>query len=42
VVIERYADRIELSNPGSLLVSREQLFRGSVSECRNKGLQLMF
>lgn len=42
VVIERYADRIELSNPGSLLVSREQLLRGSVSECRNKGLQLMF
>lgn len=42
IVIERYADRIELSNPGSLLVSREQLLRGSVSECRNKGLQLMF
>lgn len=42
IVIERYADRIELSNPGSLLVSREQLLRGSVSECRNKSLQLMF
>ncbi|MBA4176575.1 MAG: transcriptional regulator [Leptothrix sp. (in: Bacteria)] len=42
VVIERYASRIELSNPGSLLVSREQLLRGSVSECRNKSLQLMF
>ena len=42
VVIERYADRIELSNPGSLLVSREQLLQGGVSECRNKGLQLMF
>jgi ATP-dependent DNA helicase RecG len=42
VVIERYADRIELSNPGSLLVSREQLLRGGVSECRNKSLQLMF
>lgn len=42
IVIERYPDRIELSNPGSLLVSREQLLRGSVSECRNKGLQLMF
>lgn len=42
IVIERHADRIELSNPGSLLVSREQLLRGSVSECRNKGLQLMF
>lgn len=42
IVIERYGDRIELSNPGSLLVSRAQLLRGSVSECRNKGLQLMF
>ena len=42
IVIERYPDRIELSNPGSLLLSREQLLRGSVSECRNKGLQLMF
>ncbi len=42
VVIERYSDRIELSNPGSLLVSREQLLRGGVSECRNKSLQLMF
>ncbi|HZE91128.1 MAG TPA: ATP-binding protein [Rhizobacter sp.] len=42
VVIERYADCIELSNPGSLLLSREQLLRGGVSECRNKSLQLMF
>jgi ATP-dependent DNA helicase RecG len=42
IVIERDADRIELSNPGSLLVSFEQLLRGSVSECRNKSLQLMF
>ena len=42
VVIERYADRIELSNPGSLLVSRAQLLAGGVSECRNKALQLMF
>lgn len=42
IVVERFPDRIELSNPGSLLVSREQLLRGSVSECRNKGLQLMF
>jgi ATP-dependent DNA helicase RecG len=42
VVIQRYPDRIELSNPGSLLVSREQLLKGGVSECRNKSLQLMF
>ena len=42
VVMERYPDRIELSNPGSLLVSRVQLLQGGVSECRNKSLQLMF
>ena len=42
VVIKRYPDRIELSNPGSLLVSRVQLLQGGVSECRNKSLQLMF
>lgn len=42
VVIERYPDRIELSNPGSLLVSRVQLLQGGVSECRNKSLQMMF
>ncbi len=33
--------RIELSNPGSLLVSRVQLLQGGVSECRNKSLQLI-
>lgn len=42
VVMERYPDRIELSNPGWLLVSRVQLLQGGVSECRNKSLQLMF
>ena len=42
VVIERFMDRIELSNPGTLLVSIEQLREGAVSECRNPGLQRMF
>lgn len=42
IVIDRYPDRIELSNPGTLLVSREQLLRGGISECRNRSLQLMF
>jgi len=32
----------ELSNPGSLLVSIEQMMLGGVSECRNKSLQIMF
>ena len=42
IVIDRYPDRFEFSNPGTLLLSREQLLRGGVSECRNKSLQKMF
>ena len=42
IVIEKYADRFEFSNPGSLLVSFDQLMAGNVSECRNKTLQTMF
>ena len=42
IVIESFPDRFELSNPGTLLVSREQLLQGAVSECRNLSLQRMF
>ncbi len=42
IVVEKYRDRIELSNPGSLLLSLEQVWSGGVSECRNKSLQTMF
>ena len=42
VVIERWADKLEVSNPGTLLVSHEQLLQGGISECRNKALQRMF
>lgn len=42
IVIDRFADRMELSNPGTLLVSFEQLRQGAVSECRNPSLQRMF
>jgi len=42
IVIDRFPDRIEMSNPGSLLISREQIRAGGISECRNKSLQLMF
>jgi ATP-dependent DNA helicase RecG len=42
IVVERFRDRFEFSNPGTLLVSFDQLLRGGVSECRNKSLQLMF
>jgi ATP-dependent DNA helicase RecG len=42
VVIEKYQNRFEFSNPGTLLISFDQLLRGNVSECRNKSLQTMF
>jgi ATP-dependent DNA helicase RecG len=42
IVIKRYDERYEIENPGTLLVSQEQLRRGGVSECRNKALQRMF
>ncbi len=42
VVVEKYLNRFEFSNPGSLLVSFDQLLRGNISECRNKALQTMF
>ncbi len=42
IVIDRFPDRMELSNPGTLLVSFEQLRQGAVSECRNPSLQRMF
>lgn len=42
VVIDRRRDQLEFSNPGALLVSVEQVYRGGVSECRNKTLQKMF
>ena len=42
IVIDKYRDRIEISNPGCLLISYEQLLAGGVSECRNRSLQTMF
>lgn len=42
IVIERFSNRLELSNPGTLLVSIEQMMTGAVSECRNPLLQVMF
>ena len=41
-MVDKYPDRLEFSNPGTLLVSIEQLWRGNISECRNKTLQTMF
>jgi len=42
IVLKRYDDSYQIENPGTLLVSQEQLRRGGVSECRNKALQRMF
>lgn len=42
IVVEKFRDAFEFSNPGTLLVSFDQLLRGNVSECRNKALQTMF
>ena len=46
VVIEKERDRFLFSNPGSLLISLDQILdqksRSSISECRNKTLQKMF
>ena len=42
IVIMHHDDRYLIENPGTLLVSPEQLRRGAVSECRNESLQRMF
>lgn len=42
VIVEKYRDRFEVSNPGTLLLSFDQILKGGVSECRNKALQTMF
>lgn len=42
IVVEKFADAFQFANPGTLLVSVDQLLQGNVSECRNKSLQTMF
>lgn len=42
IIIEKYRDRFEFSNPGTLLLPVEQILKGGVSECRNRLLQTMF
>ncbi len=41
-VIERYPDRLFFSNPGTMLVSVEDFFKGGHSICRNSSLHKMF
>ena len=42
VTIDRWKNRIVLSNPGTMLVSVEQFFQGQQSVCRNPLVQNMF
>ena len=42
IVIDRYFDRIVLSNPGTMLVSVEEYYEGGHSVCRNPVIQKMF
>jgi len=42
IVVDRWKDRIEISNPGSMLVSVRQFYIGQQSICRNSCLQRMF
>src|SRR5574344_71843 len=42
LTVKLYKTKIELSNPGTLLVSTKQYYEGGDSVCRNKALQNMF
>ncbi|MBE6417952.1 MAG: AAA family ATPase [Akkermansiaceae bacterium] len=42
LVIERYADKLQFRNPGTMLVSVTEFFEGGRSICRNPYLQKMF
>lgn len=42
IVIDRYFNRITLSNPGTMLISMEEYYEGGHSVCRNPVIQKMF
>lgn len=42
LVVEKRPNYMVMSNPGTLLISKEQYFEGGHSECRNPSLQKMF
>ncbi len=42
VIVQKYRERLEFSNPGTLLLDPAQILKGGVSESRNKLLQTMF
>ena len=42
IVVERFDDRIVMSNPGTMLVSMDEFWEGGHSVCRNPVIQKMF
>lgn len=42
IVVDRYDDRIVISNPGTMLVSMKEYYEGGHSVCRNPIIQKMF
>ncbi len=42
LITEKHRTKFVFSNPGSLLISLDQYFRGGESVCRNRALQKMF
>lgn len=42
IVVEQHKNRYVFSNPGTLLISRSQYYKGGESVCRNNSLQKMF
>lgn len=42
VVIEKYPDKIVISNPGNIRVGEQQMLKGGISEPRNKNMLKMF
>ncbi len=42
LLIERYPDRIELSNPGTIIAGKGQMIHGGLPEPRNKNILKIF
>lgn len=42
IVVEKHPSQITMSNPGTLMISKEQYYEGGRSRCRNPFLQKMF
>ena len=42
VVIEKYPDRIEIANPGTIIPGKDQMLKGGISEPRNKTMLKIF